>query len=220
MSKQGQRSYIAREGWPAVLVLILTALVLLKLLGPLWSLPAWLGAMMLGFLYRDPSRPVPPLPLAVISPVDAKVVFVKKDHDPYLGREALRIRLQINRLGIFGLRSPIEGKLIQRWLYKGGEGENAPHLDKLSARRYGRHYVMWLQSDEKDDVVLILDIPSSWQKPQCYVHVGERIGQGQRCGRTRFGGHVEIFMPGNVRMEVGHGDHVVAGASVLATIIH
>ena len=178
----------------------------------------WLAALLLGYLYRDPVRRVPPLPLAVISPVDGKVIFVKKAHDPYLDRPAIRIRLHIHRLGIFGLRSPIEGKMLQQWVFKRGEGEAAPHLDL--PRNDGCHYVMWIQSDEQDDVVLILDIPNSWQKPRCYVHVGERLGQGQRCGRTRFGGYVEIFMPANARLGVGHGDRVVAGVSVLANMIH
>ena len=201
-------------------LLIVAALLMFKLLGPLWSLPVWIAVIVLGFLYRDPERRVPPLPLAVISPVDAKVVFVKKDHDPYLDRQAIRIRMQIHRLGIFGLRSPIEGKMLKQWLFKSGEGADAPHLGQAAINGDDRHYVMWVQTDELDDVVLILEIPSSWQKPQCYVHVGERIGQGQRCGRTRFGGYVEIFIPDNARLSVGHGDRVVAGASVLATIIH
>jgi len=219
MSARRQQSYLAREGWFAMFLLVVAALLLFKLIGPLASLPAWLSLLVLGYLYRDPERRIPPLPLAVISPVDGKVVFVKKDNDPYLNRPAIRIRLQIHRLGIFGLRSPIEGKMLEQWLYKPGQGDDvAPHLDQPAGD--DRHYVMWIQTDEQDDIVLILEIPSSWQKPQCYVHVGERIGQGQRCGRTRFGGYVEIFMPDNVRLEVGHGDHVTAGTSVLATMVH
>ena len=108
--------------------------------------------------------------------------------------------------------------MLQQWVYK--SGEDAPHLEQPMISTDSRHYVMWIQSDEKDDVVLILDIPSSWQKPRCYIHVGERIGQGQRCGRTRLGGNVDLFMPANVRLAVGHGDHVRAGASVLATLVH
>jgi len=220
MRARGKQSFIAREGWPVLLVLIVVALLLFKLLGALWSLPLWLAVIILGFLYRDPERRVPPLPLAVISPVDGTVVFVKQGRDPYMDRQAVRIRIQIHHLGIFGLRSPVEGKLLQQWLFKSGEGSDAPHLEHVGSNDDARHYVMWIQTDEQDDVILILEIANSWQKPQCYVHVGERIGQGQRCGRTRFGGYVEIFMPANVRLDVGHGDRVSAGVSVLATMMH
>lgn len=215
---RGKQSYIAREARAALLLLLFVALLLFKLVGPIWSLPLWFAAIVLAYLYRDPERRIPPLPMAVISPVDGTVVFVKKGRDPYLDRQAIHIRLKIHRFGIFGLRSPIEGKMLKQWLYQPDQKEKAPHIDQPSAKNH--HYVLWVQTDEKDDVVMIIEFPNNWQRPECYLHVGERIGQGQRYGRTSFGGHVELFMPINARLEVNHGDHVKAGAGVLATMIH
>lgn len=218
MSMRGKQPYFARDSWPLMLSLLLAALLLFKLVGPWWSLPLWLMLSVCGFLYRDPQRKIPPLPLAVVSPVDARVVFVKKDYDPYLQRQSTHLRLQIHPLGIFGLRSPIEGKVLKQWLFKAGTGKVALHLEQ--AEDIGHHYVVWIQTDEDDDVVMIVHIPQWWQRLQSYLYVGERVGQGQRCGRTRFGGYVDIFMPENVRLEVCHDDRLMAGVSVLATLIH
>lgn len=218
MSDRGRQSLVAREGRPVILLLLLLALLVFKLVGPAWSVPLWFAALLVAFLYRDPQRRVPPLPLAVVSPVDGRVLFVKKIVDPYLQRQAIHVRLQINRFGVFGLRSPIEGKMLQQWLFKAGMGRNVLHLEQQPKK--GMHYALWIQTDEQDDVVMILDLPYRWQKLQFYLHVGERIGQGQRCGRTRYGGYVDIFMAENVRMGVGQGDRVTAGVNVIATMIH
>jgi len=211
---------IAAEGWPLILLLLVVGGILFNLTGLYGALPAWLGAGVVAWLYRDPNRRVPPLPLAVVSPVDARVEYVKKDHDPYVDRQATHVRLKMNSMGIFGLRSPIEGKLLKQWLYKSGEGVEVPHLVHFRQSPAAYYYVLWIQSDERDDVVLILEVAGRWQTPTCYIKPGERVGQGQRCGRTRSSTYVDLFMADNVRMEVGHDDQVLAGASVLATIIH
>lgn len=210
---------IAAEGWPVILLLLAVGVLLHRLVGPYTALIAWLAAALFAYLYRDPNRRVPALPLAVVSPVDAQVVYVKKEHDPYIDRQATHIRLKMKRLGIFGLRSPIEGKLMKQWLYKAGQDIEVPHLP-LRRQESAGYYVLWIQSDEQDDIVLILEIAGRWQTPRCYIKPGERVGQGQRCGRTRSGTYVDIFMADNVRMEVGHDDYVFAGASILATMVH
>ena len=211
---------IAAEGWPLILLLLAVGGILFNLTGLYGALPAWLGAGALAWLYRDPNRHVPPLPLAVVSPVDGRVEYVKREHDPYVDRQAIHVRLKMNAMGIFGLRSPIEGKLLKQWLYRSGEGVEVPHLAYFGQSPAAYYYVLWIQSDEQDDVVLILEVAGRWQTPNCYIKPGERVGQGQRCGRTRSSTYVDLFMADNVRMEVGHDDHVLAGASVLATIIH
>jgi phosphatidylserine decarboxylase len=80
--------------------------------------------------------------------------------------------------------------------------------------------VLWIQTDEDDKVVFVLETPYHWQRPTYYVSVGERVGQGQRCGRTPFGGTVDLFIPASARPEVTHGDSVCAGVTVLATFNH
>jgi phosphatidylserine decarboxylase len=53
-----------------------------------------------------------------------------------------------------------------------------------------------------------------------YLHSGERVGQGQRCGYFYFGGVVDVFMPIQSKVQVEVGQYVEYGSTVLAQIIH
>jgi len=220
MYRTGRQTFIAREGWPSILLLIFLSLISYKLAGLWIALPIGLLVLLIAFLYRDPQRAIPPLPLAVLSPVDGVVLFVKQGHDPYLERPSYQIRLRIRRLGIFGLRSPIEGKLMDQWFFQSGDDDGPPQLMVSSADGHASYYVHWIQTDEKDNVVFALEAPYYWQRPTCYVSAGERVGQGQRCGRMRFGGFVDLYIPASAGLNVVHGDSVSAGVSVLATLNH
>lgn len=200
---------LAREAW--LLVLPAAALALWLHAGldrPLWAAPLWLLAAAALFVYRDPDREVPPVPLGVVAPADGRVERVEEATDPFLERAARRIVLRVPAWGPFTVRAPIEGRVAERWLRPCREGG------------CGRRYAVWIQTDERDDVLLILEERDRWCRPVCEIGVGERVGQGQRCGYVRFGGRVEVWVPRSARVEVQRGKRVRAGTSVLATLVH
>lgn len=211
---------VVREGRIIALALTFIGLILYKLMGVYYALPLWLLALVSLYLYRDPDRTIPPIPLAVVSPVDGTIESVKNIYDPYTDRQAIAVRIRMASWNCYSLRSPIEGKLLQQWFYLPGDGKDAPHLDMAQRNDDGRHYVMWLQTDEQDDVVIVLEIPNKLHKLACYSRVGERIGQGQRCGMLRLGGHIEVFLPDNARLEVAQGQRLTSGMTILARLIH
>ncbi len=175
----------------------------------LWALPLWLLAALALFLFRDPEREVPPHPLGVVAPADGRVERIEEEaDDPFLERTARRIVIRMRPWGPFVVRAPIEGRVVERWLRPCAEGG------------CGRRYAIWLQTDERDDVVLVLEEPARWRRPVCVTGVGERVGQGQRCGYVRFGGRVEVWVPRNARLDVGPGSRVRAGSTILATLVH
>ena len=53
-----------------------------------------------------------------------------------------------------------------------------------------------------------------------YLHSGERVGQGQRCGYFYFGGVIDVFLPLESKVQVEVGQYVQSGSSVLAQLIH
>jgi phosphatidylserine decarboxylase len=77
-----------------------------------------------------------------------------------------------------------------------------------------------LQTDEGDDLVMVMHRGALRNLPQCYVQVGERVGQGQRCGYVSMGGRVEVYLPCNSRPLAKPGSQVRAGADVIATLVH
>ena len=167
------------------------------------------------FLFRNPTRPVPSVPLAVVSPVDGSVVAVETGQDPYLHREAVRVRLHPGIFGVYFPRSPIEARVMQVWSVSNmrGPGSNA------DATSRPRSTALWLRSDEGDDVTIVLT-PRRGTAARCYVQTGQRLGQGQRCGYLPFAQEAELMLPPNARVRVGAGDSVVAGSDILATLVH
>lgn len=198
---------IAREGWHWIALAAAIALLLQWQLGG-WAMPLWLVAGLLLFLFRDPPRRVPPSPLGVVSPVHGRVLAIDTARDPCLERQAQRITIQMRMSDIFSVRSPMEGKVVQQW------------LGKRDASVDGPRYAQWIQSDEEDDVLLVIAPNIRVVRPKCYVHSGERIGQGQRCGFIYFGGQVEVWVPMGTRIDVRTGDILQAGSDIIATLVH
>ncbi|WJW76159.1 phosphatidylserine decarboxylase [Thiohalobacter sp. IOR34] len=194
---------IAREGWLAVAACVLAAFAALSLGDWLWSLPFWLLAALLLFLFRDPEREIPPTPLGVISPADGVISAIEPVQDPFLKREAIRITLTMSHAGVFTTRSPVEGKIVD--MVDAGEG--MPHG-------------VWLRTDEGDDIVVVMYRGPLHNAPRCYVRCGERVGQGQRCGYIHLGSQVDLYLPANSRLLVEQGQRVKGGSSVIAMLVH
>ena len=66
--------------------------------------------LLLYLLFRDPHREIPAAPLGVVSPVDGKVIAVESVEQGVLHGPAHRIRIQINSLGAYTARAPVEGR--------------------------------------------------------------------------------------------------------------
>ncbi len=199
--------YFSKPGWLPFAAITGVAAAAWYYLGFFWSLPLWLVCLSLIFLFRDPAREIPSLPLAVVSPADGLVSQVNIEPDPYLGRQSRRIVIDMFPFGVFTTRSPIEGKVMDIKDCSISDGGDYPHG-------------VWLQTDEKDDVVMVMDKGRLNSQPRCYIRIGEKIGQGQRCGSVQLGGRVEVYLPETSRIGVEQGARVFAGADVIATLVH
>jgi len=201
----GRYPYFSRAGWLPFLVVAAIGLLVMNLAGWIWSLPLWLACLFIIYLYRDPDREIPASPLAVVSPADGVVTAVETVRDPYLDREARRISIDMSHIGVYSTRSPVEGKVLEP--PRGGDGVDRPHG-------------VWLKTDEGDDLVIVMHRGPLNSLPRCYVGIGERVGQGQRCGYIPMGGEIEIYLPPNSRVQVKPGSHVKAGSDVIALLVH
>lgn len=211
---------MSREGWPLLAVTAIVAVIVTLVMGYRVSLPFWLLLPGLAYIFRNPARPVPAVPLAVVSPVDGRVITIEKIHDPFLDRLAQRVQLRISALGSYGIRSPTEGKLIKQWFFPQDSHLAAEEKHRPVTIYRARHFAMWLQTDELDDITMVLKLPRRWQRLHCHVSVGERVGQGQRCGMLFWGGEVDIYLPETFRLEVGAGDTCHAGTTIMGSYLH
>jgi phosphatidylserine decarboxylase len=146
---------------------------------------------------------VPAVPLAIVCPADGRILSISMTHDPYLDRPAIRIVIQMNPYGVFSTRSPVEGKVL-----------DPPNIPP------GVPHGVWLRTNEGDDVVLVMNRGRLHSTPRCYVRIGDRVGQGQRCGFIHLGGQVDLYLPESSRTHVTAGDWVRGGSDVIAKLIH
>ncbi len=210
MLEKGNYTFVSRLGWVYAFVVLAFAAILGMFSLPLYAVPFLFLALFCLYLFRDPHREIPSLPLAIVSPADGVIISVEETEDPYIKRSAICIKVRMSFWGTYITRSPTEGKVLERWFR--GPAEVAGTL--LTAQG------LWVQTDEKDDVVLAMTHRSVLNMPRCYVQSGERIGQGQRCGLICFGSDLEVYVPDNSKVEVKAGDKVQAGSDIIATLVH
>jgi len=196
---------IAREGLWFLLAAALGAVVVLHFFGWPASLPLWGLGLLILVVFRDPEREIPSQPMAAVSPADGRVTAISTTRDPYLDRDSIRVTLQMNPLGVFTTRSPVEGKVLQ---------------PSVTPENAGMPHGVWLQTDEGDDVVMVMMRGRLRTAPRCYIRIGERIGQGKRCGFVHLGGQIDVYLPERSRLEVTVGDWVHSGSDVIATLLH
>ena len=203
---------ISRSGLGLLTFWLIVAVILLLLTNWFYSLPILLPALLTAYLYRDLPRKVPAKPLAILSPLDGKVLRSESGQDPYVEREALCLELQTHALGPFVLRAPMEGKLVKQWFSPAGRD--------IHGKRTAAVMAMWIRNEEDDDVVVVMTPRYSWTRIVCSAQAGERVGQGRRCGFIPLGAKIEVFLPENSRIKVDVGQSVTAGDSILAELVH
>ena len=167
----------------------------------------WLFYFVLLFLFRDFSRAVPSEPLAIISPLDGKVIKVEEAYDPYLKRVAQCIHLRQRAFGEYNIHSPCEGKVENLWVISPTE----PAYSQLA---------LLIQTDEEDDVVIAANLQSIFRHATCSMSVGEKLGQGQRCGFIAFCCEIVLYLPASAHITIKTGQSVRAGSDKLAEFVH
>ena len=204
---------IAREGWP-FLAAAVAAAALASWYGALWSIPLWIVAAFVLQFFRDPGREAPGDANTVASPADGRVVAVEKAHDPYLGREAVKVSVFMNVFNVHSNRAPVDGQVKQVW-YHAGSFLNAA-LDKASTEN--ERNALWIRADAGADVVCVQVAGLIARRILCYVKAGDRLARGQRYGFIRFGSRVDVYLPPNARIKAALGDKVYAASTVLASL--
>lgn len=147
-------------------------------------------------------------PRGVLSPVDGRVIHRREGHDPVLGREAIRIVIAVSWSGGYCLRAPIAGAV------SAPPGAFCPRTSRI-------------RTEEGEDI--IVRAPSSGRfggwlgrltgaRPMM-LNVGQRVGQGRRCGLRRMAREIEVLVPAGARIEVEPGQRVRSGETLLATLL-
>jgi phosphatidylserine decarboxylase len=205
---------IAREGWPYIAIAVVAAVAVTALAGFAWAIPLWLIVVFVVQFFRDPPRPVPTQPNAVLSPADGRIVKVEKVRDPYTERDALLVSVFMNVFNVHSNRSPVDGT-VEAVQYSAGKFVNAD-LDKASTENERNALVMRLRDGERLSVVQVAGLIA--RRILCYVKQGDGLARGQRYGFIRFGSRVDVYLPMTARPRVAVGDVVHATTTILAEL--
>ncbi len=203
---------IAREGWPFIAGAVLLALAVQVMAGLCWAWPLWLLALFVLQFFRDPPRPIPTEPLAVLSPADGRIVAIEPAHDPWRDCDALKISVFMNVFNVHSNRSPVDGTVLARW-YHPGKFLNAA-LDKASCEN--ERNALHLRSDTGHELSCVQVAGLVARRILCYVEPGDRLTRGQRYGFIRFGSRVDLYLPPDSRPRVVFGEKVKATSTILA----
>ena len=210
----GNYPILAREGRWHIALAAGATLVVHYFAGSAWAAPFWIVLVFILQFFRDPPRRVPDAPDAIICPADGKVIALGEVEDPYLKRPARRVSVFMNVFNVHSNRSPVAGKIMERW-YRPGKFVNAA-LDKASLDN--ERNALWIRTDGGQDVVVVQVAGLIARRILCYVQPGERIARGERYGFIRFGSRVDVYLPLEARFEVSLGDSVKGAADVIARL--
>ena len=202
------RPYVAREGWSLILLGAICSWLVKASAGMEFAFPVLMLTAMLVYAYRDPERKIPSVALAVVGPVDGKIMDIEKVIDPVLERNAIAIRVRMQLSGPYVIRSPIEGKVTHQWLGDINSLQYKTGLDQSRqdpAQSSGQYHALQIQSDEGDDIVLMLTGMIPGFRPRFFVS---------------FGCSVLVLIPEDSRQEVTAGNSISAGSDIIATLIH
>ena len=208
------------KNWPKIAApgyRFLAAAALLIFLG--WLLNSgWLEGLGLlslaffGYFFRDPERPIPAQPGAVVSPADGKVVVVDEVREErYLNGPARRIAIFMNVFDVHVNRAPVAGTVTETehrdGCFKAAWREDACTLNEQQA----------LVLEAKGARVLVVQIAGLLaRRIISYVQPGQDLEKGERLGLICFGSRVDLYLPLEAEILVQVGDRVQAGSSMVA----
>ena len=205
---------IAREGWLFIAIGFIVALALSYFGYWILAAIAWVVLVFVVQFFRDPGRASPSGDKIVLAPADGRVVVVAKGRDPYLDREALKISVFMNVFNVHSNRSPVDGKVVNRW-YHPGSFVNAA-LDKASLEN--ERNALQIRTPAGDDVTCVQIAGLVARRILCYVEPGADVARGQRYGFIRFGSRVDVYVDPAAKPRVAVGDVASAAVTVLAEL--
>jgi phosphatidylserine decarboxylase len=173
--------------------------------GPWFAVPMWIVAAFCLYFFRDPERAVPQGRVAV-APADGKVVAVKPE-----GPATQRISIFLSIFDVHVNRAPVAGT-IQKVEYREGSFHVA---SKEQCSTQNEQNVVTMDSDGatvvfKQIAGLIARRIVFRKKP------GEHVDAGERVGLIKFGSRADVLFGPEWEIVVKPGEHVAAGATVIA----
>lgn len=205
---------MAPEGYPFIISFaVVTAIAFFA--GGMWGaiLPAVLTLFMLYF-FRDPERTIPADNNVFVAPADGKVIVIRDvNEQKYLNAGAKQVSIFMSPLDVHVNRTPCRGKVKSVRHNKGSFF--AAYRDEASIRNENIEMVLETQYG---DILLRQVAGFLARRAVCRKKEGDVLMRGERYGMIKFSSRLDVYLPGNTAVDVGLGDKVKAGETVIGKI--
>src|SRR6202790_4468436 len=203
---------MVRDAYYYAIPLLAAAALIAWLTSALWALPAVLLVSFFLWFFRDPDRPIPNEPGALVSPADGKVTYIAPVTSN--GASRLRISIFLNVFDVHVNRSPIEG-IIRDVRYQKGKFVNA--MNAASAEQNEQNVVT---GEGEGQTVVFKQIAGLLARRIVFnKKVGDRVERGERVGLIKFGSRVDVLLDTSAALQIKVGDRVKGGSSLLGILI-
>jgi phosphatidylserine decarboxylase len=164
--------------------------------------------------FRDPDRPVPADPNAVVAAADGKVAdIVEVEEGEILKAKTRRVGIFLSIFDVHTNRAPIDGRVTYRQHREGL---------CLDARRPDcsekNESMTWAFENGRVTIVVRQLTGAIARRIVGWAEVGDELKKGDRFGMIRFGSRTEVYLPLNAELHVKVGDHVSGGSTIIARL--
>lgn len=180
----------------------------------------WLLALAVGLFlfclnfFRDPDRPTPADPQAVIAAADGTVAdIVEIDETEVLNRRMKRVGIFLSVFDVHTNRAPIDGKVTYLQHHPG-----AMHDARHAKASTENEAMTWAFQGSSVTLVVRQITGAIARRIVPWSKVGDELARGERFGMIRFGSRTEVYLPLDSEITVKLGDKVKGGLTVIARL--
>ena len=162
--------------------------------------------------FRIPNRKLTAQDVAVVAPVDGKVVTIEEvEADEYFLDRRIQVSIFMSPLNVHVNRNPASGDVLYSEYHK---GKYLVAWHPKSSTENERHTVVYKTNGKE---LLIKQIAGAVAKRIVnYLQPGQQVKQGEEMGFIKFGSRVDILLPLNAKIQVKIGEIVKGGVTVVA----
>ena len=206
---------VARAGYPFIFAAAFTTAVFALLEVAVLALLGLVVTFFIAYFFRDPDRPIPSQPTAVVAPADGKVIGIETvDGGSYFEGECCKLSIFMSVFNVHVNRIPFEG-VVRKVAYHPGKFV-AANLDKASSDNERNAVYIETPAGKPMTVVQIAGLVA--RRIICRLTEGDTVVKGQRFGMICFGSRVDVYLPPEFAPSVAEGDMVQSGTTILGEL--
>lgn len=163
--------------------------------------------------FRSPETITPVNPKHLICPADGKVVVIEETIETeFLKDKRIQVSIFMSPLNVHINRHPVSG-VVKFFKYHPGKFLFA--WDPKSSTDNERTTVV-VETNTGVPVLFRQIAGALARRIVWYVKEGDTVKQGDQFGFIKFGSRVDVFLPPGTKINVGLGEKVIGGVTVLA----